>query len=171
MKKTLQLVLVVGLLVGLAQVCHAGFFGFDVKSNVNANSNNKYDHSTRVDDSTIVSTTNNNQDYNSHNRTYTNQDYNSHNTSNVDSHAIADSYNTTSNTTSTYSGNTYDSSAGKRVASHDIVGDFRNSIGGDFNQNVGADFSGGFSGSASTFDASTVNTQTFGDVNIMNSGE
>ncbi|MBI2091881.1 MAG: hypothetical protein HYT75_02650 [Deltaproteobacteria bacterium] len=129
--------------------------GSDIKTN--ANSNNSYKNSNNK-------ATNNNQKY-----TYDNDVDNSVKTSsydysdkstlgsyNTDSHAIADSF----------KGNTfeYDSSAGKRVASHNIEGGARNSVLGDFSQKIGADFSSTIS--ATTVEASVNNSQTFGDVHV-----
>ena len=136
--------LVTALVLCTARIAHAWLFDAEVSTNVdsrndyrridesrNENSHNRYSRQTTLD---------------SFNR-YDNRSYDDHalnnslNTDNrtFDSHAIADSYKY----------NTFDESMGKRIGSHDIGGDARNSVFGDLAQTIGGD-----------------NTQTFGDVNI-----
>lgn len=167
MKKVIVVGIMACLISAFMQVGDAWSWGnintsFDNSRHTTSDSNNSLGISgSRISTSTSTTSNSNNRTDNrrSDDSTKITDSYKSYDNRSFDSHAISDSYNTTA------VGNDY--STGKRLSSHNIEGGARNSILGDFNQKVGADFSGGFPGSVgSSFDASTVNTQTFGDVTI-----
>ncbi|PIR18262.1 MAG: hypothetical protein COV46_00825 [Deltaproteobacteria bacterium CG11_big_fil_rev_8_21_14_0_20_49_13] len=179
MKKLAVVCLVLGLSVGLSQTSHAWLFSASASSNYKQSSDNKYssDNDNSIHDSAVIFDTgvkqlNSNNKYDSRSYKYDDSIKESFNTDNraFDSsdnsdRSIKDSYNTN------FTGNTFEDSVGKRIASHDIGGSVSNSVLGNFDQKVGSDFSGGFSGNPSSIEASVTNTQTFGNVNVGASSE
>lgn len=175
MKRTALVCLVLGLILGLSQTGHAWLFSASASSNYKTGSDNKFssDNDNSFHDNDIrTSMSNSNNRYDSRSYRYDDSIKNSFNTDNraFDSsdnsdRSIKESYNTN------FTGNTFEDSVGKRVASHDIGGGVSNSVLGNFDQKVGADFSGGFSGNPSSIEAGVTNTQTFGNVNVGASSE
>lgn len=119
---------------------------FDATVSTDVNSRNDY---RRIDESR------NENSHNRYSRQTTLDSFNRYDNRSYDDHAISSSFNTDSRTfdshaiADSYKQNTFDESMGKRVGSHDIGGDARNSVFGDLAQTIGGD-----------------NTQTFGDVSI-----
>ncbi len=179
MKKLAAVCLALGLAMAFAQTSHAWLFSASASSNYKSGSDNKYssDNDNSFHDNDVrTSMSNSNNKYDSHNdyRKYEydssvkssfNTDKRMFDYSDRSDRSVKDSYNTN------FTGNSFEDSVGKRMASHDIGGNVSNSVLGDFNQRVGADFSGGFNGSATTIEAGVSNTQTLGNVTVGASSE
>ncbi|MFH1653188.1 MAG: hypothetical protein ABIE74_03940 [Pseudomonadota bacterium] len=177
MKKILTVGLAVGLMMGLSQVSHAWWVDTNVDAGRYSNSNN--DNKRIMENSRMTTTTNNNQDLNSHNmdnRDFSNRSIDNHAISGFNDYSSKDQFTNTfdshdssyssSDTTGSFNNNKFDSSVGQRNASHDVSGTVRNSVMGAFTQKIGADVTGAVSGVQGNLDASTSNNQTFGDVSV-----